>query len=100
MPAGSDVRPLLWSNVLNLYDNGEYSAIWGEYENSPKRCLGIRWNGDSDIGYPNTYGHPSWFVIPDPWVQMILLDLYMKVSKEPPDGKLENILKALAECQK
>ncbi|HOF62574.1 MAG TPA: hypothetical protein PLM82_13440 [Candidatus Latescibacteria bacterium] len=44
MPAGKDVRPEKWSNVLDLYDDGEYSAIWGNYDENPKRCLGVRWN--------------------------------------------------------
>jgi hypothetical protein len=27
--------------------------------------LGLRWNGDKDrpAGYPQSYGHPSWFVV-------------------------------------
>jgi len=35
MPSGNSVRPNKWSNVIDLYDNGEYSAIFGNYDNSP-----------------------------------------------------------------
>src|ERR1039458_487398 len=38
MPAGHTVRPAKWRNVIDLYDDGEYSAIWGIYENASSRC--------------------------------------------------------------
>ena len=47
MRPGTEVRPHKWSNVIDLFDNGWYSAIWGSYEESNERCLGVRWNGDN-----------------------------------------------------
>jgi hypothetical protein len=46
-----------------LYDDGEYSVIWGKYDNV--RALGTRWNGEGDNGYPSLFGNPMWFVEPD-----------------------------------
>ena len=28
MPGGSEVRPQKWANVIDLCDDGSYSAIW------------------------------------------------------------------------
>ena len=60
MPVGKTVRPQKWSNVIDIYDDGDYSAIWGTYDNASTRCLGIRWNGSgTDVGYPNQGAYPS-----------------------------------------
>ena len=59
MPSGAIVRPRKWGNVIDLYDDGEYSAIWGNYDGSNNRCLGVRWNGaEGEYGYPNQGGNP------------------------------------------
>ena len=100
MPRGSKVRPHLWSNVIDLYDDGECSAIWGRFDERTPRCLGIRWNGKGkDVGYPNLGGNPLWFVVPNQFAEMILLDIFAKVPKKPPE-RLSNIKTAVSECQK
>jgi hypothetical protein len=54
---GSDVRPVKWEDVIDLYDDGEYSAIWGRYGGT--LCLGVRWNGtEGKCGFPNQEGNP------------------------------------------
>jgi hypothetical protein len=56
----------LWDDnypIRILYDDGDYSVIWGKYENI--RALGVRWNGGTDIGYPGQGAHPTWYVEPD-----------------------------------
>jgi hypothetical protein len=60
MISGKDVRPQKWSNVIDLFDDGYYSAIWGNYNGNIKPCLGVRWNGDEDgsMGYPNQGANP------------------------------------------
>jgi uncharacterized protein (TIGR02145 family) len=44
MPKGKDVTHEKWSNEVVLFDDGCYSAVWGNYENSPEKNLGVRWN--------------------------------------------------------
>lgn len=39
MPKGNTARPEKWSNVIDLYDDEQNSAIWGNYDTSPNRCL-------------------------------------------------------------
>lgn len=99
MPAGRTVRPNKWDNVIDLYDDGDYSAIWGNYENSAARCLGVRWNGDRNAGYPNQGGNPLWFVEPEFATKNILLELLSRVNNDPNSGNIENILLSLKECQ-
>ena len=65
MASGHSVRPQKWSNVIDLYDDGTNSAIWGSYEASTSRCLGVRWNGGASTGYPNQGDNPLWYVEPD-----------------------------------
>jgi hypothetical protein len=98
MPKGNTVRPLKWSNIIDLYDDGTYSAIWGNFDNSPKRCLGVRWNGNSTNGYPVQGNNPLWFIEPDYLAKMILLEFCSRVNKNPKDGNIQNILVALNEC--
>jgi len=98
MPAGKTVRPEKWSNVVDLYDDGEYSAIWGSYECSENRCLGVRWNGDNDHGYPNQGNNPLWYVEPSFVTKNILLELLSRINDNANVGNIEDILLALREC--
>ncbi|OAV64840.1 hypothetical protein Barb4_03820 [Bacteroidales bacterium Barb4] len=99
MPAGNSVRPIKWGNVIDIYDNGLYSAIWGNYDNSPNRCLGVRWNGaPGGLGYPNGCGYPTWYVEPEFLTKLILLQLLDEINKDNSLGNMRNILVALQEC--
>lgn len=61
----NQVNPAAWQNHEVIFDDGEFSAVWGQYEDN--QCLGARWNGDSDEqrGYPGQGAYPLWFVVPD-----------------------------------
>jgi len=99
MPSGKTVRPQKWSKVIDLYDDGKYSAIWGIYEYSKRRRLGLRWNGDKySQGFPSMGNNPIWFVEPDDLAKMVLLEFCSRVIKKPKHGNLKNILTALKEC--
>ena len=104
MPAGVSVRPQKWDNVIDLYDDGDYSAIWGNYDGSNNRCLGVRWNGtDNECGYPSQGGNPLWYVEPDFVTRQILFSILYKVIQNNSLNRREeyqqNILIALAEFQ-
>ncbi len=48
-----------------LFDNLEFSVVHGVWEDG-KKYLAMRWNGNSNnAGYPKTFGHPVWFLIPN-----------------------------------
>jgi hypothetical protein len=97
--AGHDVRPEKWSDVADLFDDGEYSAIWGRY-NSGRKCLGVRWNGEEDeVGYPSQGGNPLWFVEPSYLTEHILHALLTIAlsKKRPHDPHITNLRAALAE---
>lgn len=70
MPSGSEVRPGRWSDVLDLYDDGVFSVIWGTYEDG--RHLATRWNGNN-AGYPHQGSNPLWYIEPDFFTETILL---------------------------
>ena len=97
MPSGSTVRPQKWSNVINLYDDGTSSAIWGHYDNSQNKCLGVRWNGTTNQGYPNQGSNPLWYVEPDFLTKNILLEFLSRVNNDARTGNIQNILLALRE---
>ncbi|MBP5511251.1 MAG: hypothetical protein J6Z49_10065 [Kiritimatiellae bacterium] len=102
MISGKDVRPGNWSNVTDLYDNGDFSVIWGNYDGNPKKSLGTRWNGawdKDDMGYPKTFGNPVWYVEPDILAKGILLTLLEFTLRNPNSGgNKDAIIAALAEC--
>jgi hypothetical protein len=95
MPAGHIVRPHKWSNVIDLYDDGTNSAVWGSYEQNPIRCLGVRYNDD----YPNQGGNSLWYVEPHFATKAVLLELLNRVNLNTAHGNLNNILLALREHQ-
>jgi hypothetical protein len=64
MPRPQDVNPHNFHVDEVLYDDGDFSIVWGTWE-AHMRCLAMRWNGkDDDAGYPKTFGNPVWFVLP------------------------------------
>lgn len=92
-----EVRPQKWLCHVNypiriLYDDGEYSVIWGKYENT--KALGVRWNGGTDVGFPNQGGYPTWYIEPD-FIAIVILRklLTSTIEKE----YLENINFAIQE---
>jgi len=101
MPSVEDVRPKIWNTIIDLYDDGEYSAIWGIRDDSPKRSLGVRWNGGGTYqGYPNQGRNPVWYSEPKFLEASILYSLFEKVKKSTFDRKDEfskNILIAMEE---
>ena len=97
MPAGNTVRPAKWDNVIDLFDDSDYSAIWGNYEGSPDRCLGMRWNGGQSHGYPNQGNNPLWYVEPGFVTKNILLELLSRVNRKGALGNINNIMLALRE---
>lgn len=98
-----DVKPGKWDNapIRVLFDDGEYSVIWGEYDGT--LALGVRWNNGEDgvIGYPKSaFGHPAWYVEPDfiaiTIIQRILSMAIDKIEK-PEYYNIDNIMIALKE---
>ena len=79
MRRASEVHSSIWSRSVVSYDDGTYSAIWGCYDGGKVRTLGLRWDGDpaneADVGFPKTYKHPTWFVVPDEFTGPILYSL-------------------------
>lgn len=103
---GSKVRPKKWKNVLDLFDNGKYSAIWGTYDGGEERILGVRWNGEDESvkGYPVQGPYPLWYNEPDFLRLPILLKLLDEVSTLSDSVQkhqyIENIKIAIAEATK
>lgn len=104
MPKGKDVRPAKWSRILDLYDDGIYSAIWGRFDGSALRRLGVRWNGQgSDIGYPSQGGNSLWYAEPDFLVLPVLfklLEASLSDSQNINNEQVENIHTAIYEVCK
>lgn len=86
-----NVTPEKWRDIKIIYDDGEYSVIWGKYEG--KDALGARWNGEDNaaVGYPNQGGNPTWYVEPDFISIAILQKLFsMYVAAKKSELNLED----------
>ena len=78
-----------------LYDDGDYSVIWGKYETT--KALGVRWNGGTDIGYPGQGAHPTWYVEPD-FIAIAILQRILTLAIDNDEKEyLENIMFAINE---
>jgi hypothetical protein len=98
----NEVRPQKWLWDENypiriLYDDDEYSVIWGKYENV--KALGVRWNGGTDVGYPGQGGHPTWYVEPD-FIAIAILQRLLTLAVDNNDREyLDNIIFAIQELR-
>lgn len=68
MPNAIEVNPTRWSEIIVLFDNDDYSAIWGKYDNYPSRTLGVRWNKN----FPSQGKNPLWYIEPRFFIPSIL----------------------------
>jgi hypothetical protein len=104
MPKAGEIKHEKWSNEAVLFDDGWYSAIWGNYENSPDKKLGVRWNGQGlKQGFPSSHNKPVWFIEWEHLVKPILLELLfqaLKLNVPEAKGYVKNIQQALSEVSK
>lgn len=64
MPKPEDVNPHNFRVHQIVYNDGDFSIAWGEWEDGSMR-LAMRWNGEGgDAGYPKTFGNLVWFLLP------------------------------------
>jgi len=67
------------SKVDVIYDDGDGSYAIAKIEWDKKSATGIRWNGSDSkkgpypkIGFPQSFGYGTWFILPDEIDQLIL----------------------------
>jgi len=79
--------------VLNLiFNNLDFSIAYGIWEDD-KKYLAMRWNGEkNEIGYPNAFGNPIWFLI-----DINLKVIFLKSLLELPNVDKQEILKIIKE---
>ena len=104
MPNASEVVPGAWSEIVVLYDNGWYSAVWGRFRGQNHKDLGVRWNGGpGETGYPNSRQYPQWYVEPHILHEAVLLGFQknLMAAEENYTNRLylHNIQKALSEAR-
>jgi hypothetical protein len=61
-----------------VYDSGPVERSWSvariKWGENETPTVAIRWNGDSSLqkGMPQTFGNPTWFVVPDELQEAVL----------------------------
>jgi hypothetical protein len=64
-----------------FYSDDEIALIKGRYKDSEHDSLGMRWMvGESDLGYPSTFGNPMWMVVPDKLAKYILEGIFRDIE--------------------
>lgn len=77
------VNPQKWSDKKVLFDDGEFSVIYGKYENG-NPVLGVRWNGEDDeVGHPRQGKYPTWLVFPESFSLSLVRDIIEKLGILP-----------------
>lgn len=97
-----DVKPQKWIQdktypIRVLFDDGDYSIIWGKFENNI--AMGVRWNGGTDVGYPGQGLYPTWYVEPD-FIAIGIIQRILTLAIDKPSCNhyhLDNIKFALQE---
>lgn len=103
MPEGINIRPATkWTDVIELYDDGDYVAIWGNFDGSATRELGVRWKGEGEqMGYPSRGANALWHIEPRFLVLPILfklLDSTLAVDTPEDEERAINIKIAISEA--
>ena len=76
-------RPNNFTYKEVFYSDGEIALIKGQYKNSVHDSIGMRWMvGESDLGYPSTFGNPMWMAVPDKLAQYILEGIFRDLERQ------------------
>ena len=76
-------RPANFPYKEVFYFDGEIALIKGRYKDSDRDSIGMRWMvGESDLGYPSTFGNAMWMVVPDKLAQYILEGIFRDLEKQ------------------
>jgi hypothetical protein len=61
-----------WILIDVVREKPDWSLAVGEWDG--RRCLAARWNGDDDRpkGNPVSHGMPTWFILPDELIDLLL----------------------------
>jgi len=81
-----------------FYDNKNIALMFGTYKKNKNKSLGMRWiEAESELGYPNIFGHPMWMVVPNNLAIYILegIKLNEKSNKNIDWNKIESVLNEL-----
>jgi hypothetical protein len=66
-----------------FYFDGEIAIMRGRYKGNGYDSIGMRWMiGESDLGYPSTYGHPMWMVVPDKLALYMLEGIFREMVSQ------------------
>ena len=69
--------------IYHVFDFNDFSIATLKYGESVR--IGIRWNGEKEeIGYPQSHGYPTWFIIPK--------DVAISYAKQIGDKDMVKIL--------
>lgn len=71
-----NVNPKKYKVIEIIYENDEFAIAYGQFENG-ENCLAMRWNGidETDKGFPNSFGNPTWFIVDNKLKMSILKSL-------------------------
>jgi len=94
MPNPEHVNPHNFKVDSILYNHDGFSIAYGEWEKS-SNCIAMRWDGETDkLGFPQTFGHSTWMVLPENFtisILKILLDRPEEMRKDAVLNLLNNL---------
>lgn len=96
MPKPEKVKPWNFSHSQIIYSDSNFSVAWGKWKGKTN-AIGLRWDGtDEDKGYPKTFGHPVWFIVPEN-LKIPLLRSLIGLPKTRKDTLIKVLNEALKE---
>jgi hypothetical protein len=77
------------SDVRVVCDSGQEGYAVAKIKWDGKEVIGMRWNGGGTSspfpkGNPNARGKPTWFVVPAPFDQYVLMTAQLLAMRYPP----------------
>ncbi len=74
-------RPQNYPYKEVFYFDGKIALIKGKYKKSSTESIGMRWmTGESELGYPSTYGNAMWMVVPSNLASFILEGIFNDIE--------------------
>lgn len=81
MPEPKEVNPSKFTVDRVLYNNNDFSIVFGTWNPNNSRVIAMRWNeGEDGNGYPKAFGNPQWFIIEESVSVNILSGLLTNAS--------------------
>ena len=78
-----------------LYEDQDgFVVAIGTWADTGEESIGVRWASEG-IGYPQTHGHPQWFIMNKPWGNIMVAQMQKTQAESDLSAAITEMVKGI-----